>query len=90
MSLISLNLSRNRGWWTRDQCKELLPVVLDKQKNTLEDLEMRLSYFTSEMTERIFAQIATTKLCSTLKTLKLQGSLNFDSDVAVTHFANIL
>ena len=64
INLIYLNISKNKSWWTREDCRQLLQAFLCEQER-LEELEMYSSYLTSEFSENLLTTIAQTpKLCS--------------------------
>ena len=83
-------MGANRGWWIREECRQLLPVFL-RQQQRLQELDLNQSNFTSEFSETLLTTIAQTpNLCAYLEDLGLETSLNFESDVTVNQFADIL
>ena len=58
--------------------------------SSLQELGLMDANFSSESFEKLITKIAECGVCSVLKTLELRAAANFDSDVSVRKFADIL
>ena len=83
INLVDLNMSHNKGWWIREDCRELLKAFLRKQEQ-LDVLNLNNSYFSSDFSENLLTTIEETpKLWCRVKILRFEKTLNFDSDATV-------
>ena len=69
----------------------MLNEVIGKQSGSLQELNVCGNYFSIDKTEKLFTSILESGVLSTLKELSLfAGANNFETDVVVEKFADIL
>ena len=68
----------------------MLTEVIRNQKSCLQTLNLNHSFFSSDDTEKFLTCIVESGVCSTLKELNLESTVDFDLDASVRKFAEIL
>ena len=68
----------------------MLTEVISNQSPNLKILYLDKSQFSSSSTEKLLTKIAECDLCSSLEEIYLNETANFDSDISVEKFADIL
>ena len=68
----------------------MLTEVIGNQTSCLQILNLNGNAFSSVSTEKLMTKIAECGICSTLKELYLNFSINFGSDESVKKFADII